>query len=327
MIEKENYRLYNVFKAPSGLKFSLNNTLYLKLLDNEDAYFKFLEDLTAGEYFSQLMQFIFTFFVLLNGYHNFLSILIVNIIIGIIFSKIWNYLPLYKIKALSISICFLGNYLLKYMIHIVIIGIYAFIYFKNWKILLFYIIANLIGTGITSFLNGYRKTLNHNIEIANYALSKFKKNEEISDENIKLNEEISDEDIELIEIIKEFYSLVDRYSTIEKKARVITHPDYYNDIWNNYKDLIEKDKKFIEKIYLYSKSQNYLKVCLHKANDSFLKLLWNELHLIERLRDKANAREPEFTEKEHDMLSNEIKKILDDFTFNFKELKKEYDKL
>lgn len=168
-----------VFKTGSGLNCIMDADLYDEILSNDDegmTYSMVETYLVAEQYFPQIIQFIIVLIFMFKGYTSFSNILIINLIVGVGLTLLWNNSHMYRIPGLSILSVLLGNYIFRFFLHIVAIGILAFVYFHNWKILLYNVIAGFITQLIKSWFSGYKYTLKHNNDIAEYTIKMVKNN-------------------------------------------------------------------------------------------------------------------------------------------------------
>ena len=165
---------YTVYQTRSGLKYSLDPALHNELMFTGPYGVPTLEKfeilVMASELFPQINRFIATVIGLFLGYISFKSILLINILVGIISMFIWNNTPLYKIGFLSTGYCFVGQTVFRLMLHIVLLGCLAFFVFHNWLILLYALVAGFFAQFLEASMNGYRHTYKRNNAMARYAI-------------------------------------------------------------------------------------------------------------------------------------------------------------
>ncbi len=326
-MEKE----YEIFKTISGLKFAMDPILYRKVITNDkdgitnstmESY------IVAEQYFPQLVQVIICFLCLFNGYTDFWSILLVNLISGIIFTLIWNKTNIYRIPGLAILSNLIGNYILRLLIHIIIIGVLSFTYFNDWKILVYCIIAGLITNIIKSLMSGYHITYKHNNEIAKYTIDMIKNSNNFSDnKNQKINNvqqyKMTDDENELVNMVNVFYKdIINKYLSIEKETFKIYKFIDFESVYLKYENLLKKNDLFADKMYAL-KNNSKLKRTLLVANEFLVELLTLEITLNKRLNDKANGET--FTKEEFDILSEQKNIARDSLEEKLKLLKEELE--
>lgn len=174
---------YKVFKTRSGLKYALNEDLYSSVICNDEkgeTLDLFETFLLAGEYFPQINRFIAMVILFLSGNASIVSLLIVNLIVGIASELLWNHSSLYKLRPLSMFYMLLGQTVFKWCIHIVIIICLAIFISNNWLLALFSIIFGILTNIIGAFVSGYNNTYKHNNNMANYAINIFSCNTEVA---------------------------------------------------------------------------------------------------------------------------------------------------
>ena len=170
---------YSVFRTRSGLNFAMREDLYNKLIENDKQGYTYgiaETYIVAEQYFPQIVQFIAFMITIFNGYTSFTDILGVNMIVGIAVTLLWNNSHIYRIPGLAILSLMIGGNIFRLFIHFIIIALVAFIYFKDWKIFVFSIIAGFITQLFKSWFSGYKYTIKHNNDIAEYTINMVNKN-------------------------------------------------------------------------------------------------------------------------------------------------------
>ena len=166
---------YSKMRTRSGMNFAMNENLYEQVCYNDSQGLTldvFETILNAGAYFPQINRFIATLVLLFMGYRDWLSILLVNIVVGGISTFIWHHSSLYKIYGLTSAYFFGGAVICKNFLHLILLLILSIFVFHNWKICLIVILAGLVSSAIESLLSGYRNTYKQNNEIAEYSIEK-----------------------------------------------------------------------------------------------------------------------------------------------------------
>lgn len=325
---KKNYEIY---RTTTGLNFSMDSDLYEKVITNDEdgLTYSMLESyIIAEQYFPQLLQVIVNFIFLFKGYTNFWSILLINLLSGIIFTFIWNNSKLYRVPGLALISNLIGQYFFRLFLHIIVIAILSFTYFNDWKILLFCIIAGIITNIIKTLISGYDTIISHNNDIARYTINMIKNNKDFLNKKQKKlntieNKNFTDDENELIKMVNIFYeNIIKKYLSIEKETQKVLKLIDFEDVYLKFEDLLKADDIYAEKMYSL-KNDSKLKRTLFIANESLVELLTYEITLNKRLNDKANGLE--FTKEDFDILSLQKNKSRDELEQKLEILKKELE--
>ena len=153
------------WQTRSGLNFAMDEDLYYAVIKNETAYDQMETHIMAGEFFPQIMRFVATLIMLFNGYFDFTSIIIANLVTEILCTLLWFTLPLYKIPGISLLLTLIGQTVLRFYVHITTIVVLSLFLFSNWKLILFCLISGIIvyNFGALVFGYGFSAKLNNNI--------------------------------------------------------------------------------------------------------------------------------------------------------------------
>ena len=181
-LSKTNDRLHlkhpDIFRTTSGLNYSMDVELYDKVITNDDdgmTYSMIETYIEAEQYFPQIIQFIIVLIFMFKGYTSFKDLLLINMIVGVGVTLIWNNTHLYRVPGLALISVFLGNYVFRFFLHLVIIGVLSFTFFDDWKILIYTMITGIITQLFKSWFSGYKYTLEHNNDIAKYVIDMVQK--------------------------------------------------------------------------------------------------------------------------------------------------------
>lgn len=162
-------------QLPSGCNVDMSidsyDNHYCNFTDSQ--FLSFNNFINAGLYFPQIMQFIVTILVILNGSTSSSDIILCNLISGILFTLIWFLGRCYKISALSFMSCLIGGNFFRFFLHFLVIAFIAFFVVKDWKVLLICIIGGIITFFIKSILFTYLSNAKYHDEIVRY-VSAFK---------------------------------------------------------------------------------------------------------------------------------------------------------
>lgn len=171
MEKNENVRI----RLLSGCNVDMSEKVHDQCYSNfdENKYFSFSNIINSGLYFPQIMQFIIVLIFIFNGKTSFLELFLGNLISGTIFTIIWFKLKMYKIPGLNFISCFIGGNIFRFFLHFIAIGIISLVILKDWKIILFCLIAGFVTTIIKSFLFANLSNVKYNDEVAVY-VSNFK---------------------------------------------------------------------------------------------------------------------------------------------------------
>ena len=166
---------YSKMRTRSGMNFAMNENLYEQVCYNDSQGLTldiFETILNAGAYFPQINRFVATLVLLFLGYRDWVSIFLVNILIGGISTFVWHHSSMYKIYGMTSAYFFIGAIIFKNFLHIVLFLVLAIFVFHDWKICLAVILAGLVSSAIESWMSGYRNTYKQNNEIAEYSIEK-----------------------------------------------------------------------------------------------------------------------------------------------------------
>lgn len=175
----QDFETLNNEKVSVKLLSGLNVNLSEKVHDecycdfDEPKYLIFNNIITSGQYFPQIMQFIFVVIAIFNERTSFLDIFICNLLSGIFYTIIWFLFRFYKIPGIN-SICYLiGETVFKHFLHFVAIAIVSLFVINNWKVILFCMISGIITFFIKTLLYNKFSNVKYADEVAIY-VSKFK---------------------------------------------------------------------------------------------------------------------------------------------------------
>lgn len=158
------------YRTRSGLNFVMDEESYDSISQDELAYDKMESHIMSGEYFPQIMRFVGVLILLFIGKFDFLSILLVNLCVGVCSTLLWFAIPLYKIPGISLVITLIGQTIFRLFLHFVCIVILSLTVFGDWIIIIFSLIAGIIASTLNSLIFGYRFSINRNNAIAQYLL-------------------------------------------------------------------------------------------------------------------------------------------------------------
>lgn len=158
------------FRTRSGLNFAMDEKLYHAVSENDDKLTMTECHIMAGDYFPQIMRFIGTLVLIFNGKIDFISILVVNVVVTIISTLIWFIIPLYKLPGVSSAITLLGQIVFRFFIHIITLIILSLAVCNDWKVIVFSLLSGGIAMILDSFVFGYRFSIKRNNDIANHVL-------------------------------------------------------------------------------------------------------------------------------------------------------------
>ena len=136
-------------------------------------FFSFNHAISAGIYFPQIVQFINVFVGILQGYTDWKVIILGSILSGGFYTLLWFLFHFYKIPGLSALSCLLGGSIFRFNLHIVAIAAVAFFVVKDWKVLVYCIIAGIIATLIRVILFSVLSNVKYNDGVVKY-ISAFK---------------------------------------------------------------------------------------------------------------------------------------------------------
>lgn len=162
-------------KLPSGYNINMSIDAYDNHYCNftESQFFSFSNFIHAGIYFPRLMQFIMVMVVIFKGNTGWNDILLSNIINGIAFTLMWYWCRTYKIPAISFIACLLGKYFFRFFLHYIVFAAVAFFVIKDWKVLLFCAIGEIITSIIKTLMSSFLESVKYNDEVVRY-VSGFK---------------------------------------------------------------------------------------------------------------------------------------------------------
>lgn len=168
---EENVRI----KLLSGLNVDLSEKVYTGcyLEFDEIKYYSFSNKINSGQYFPQIMQFIFVMIGIFNGHTSFKDIFLCNLLTGVFYTITWFLLKSYKIPGIDFISCLIGGTIFRYFLHFVVIAIVSLAVIDNWKIIIYCLIGGFFTSIVTSILFVRFSTVKYNDEVAIY-VSKFK---------------------------------------------------------------------------------------------------------------------------------------------------------
>lgn len=293
----------DIYRTTKGLNFIMSNDIYEKLITNDEdglAYSIAETYIHSEQYFPQLIQFIFVLVYMLNGYHSFIQILLLNLIVGIIATLLWNKTKLYRIPGVALLSEVLGIYIFNRFLHILAIALLSIFHFKNIWIIIYCIISGIITQIIKTLISSHKSMLKHNNDIAIYSINMLK-----NSNNYKIKKS-NDEVINVSKIIDIFNNeLIPEYFWQQQ----IIKEDIINIDWGvvkkHYMSLLDRN------LYLLKMLSNFKETNVSKSLFAsirfFEELLQNEIKLADMLKLKSNGED--FDKKDIDNLLAENDKL------------------
>ena len=161
-------------KLSSGLNIALSEKVYAECYlgfdETQDCFFSNM--ISSGQYYPQIMQFIFLMIGIFKGHTSFKDIFLNCLLSCVFFTILWFWFRLYKTPGINTICCLLGGTIFKYL-PFIIIAIVSLAVIGDWKIIIFYLISSFVTIIVWSILFARLSNVKYNDEVAIY-VSKFK---------------------------------------------------------------------------------------------------------------------------------------------------------